>query len=186
VSVKRHVNDLQDRRYQDSEKLKTPDFVLMFMPIEGAFTLAIQSDPELHSTAWNKKVIIVCPSTLFATLRTISSIWRLELQNKNTMEIARVGGTLYDKVFGFIEDMEKIGKSISASQNAYDNSIKKLRDGRGSVISQTEKLKSLGAKASKNLCDTFPNMVNDDSLESDQIFNINESVSIEKNQAHFE
>lgn len=172
-SVKKHVSDLEGKRYQDSEKLKAPDFVLMFMPIEGAFTLAVQSDPELHRNAWNKKVVIVCPSTLFATLKIVASIWRFELQNRNTREIARVGGTLYDKFCGFFEDMEKIGKTISASQTAYENSIKKLRDGKGSIISQTEKLKMLGAKASKNLKNILPDLSEEtDLLEAEQSSNL--------------
>lgn len=155
-SIKKHVSDLEVRRYQDADKLKTPDFVLMFMPIEGAFSLAMQEEPELHSHAWGKKVVIVCPSTLFATLRTISSIWRLELQHKNVLEIAKRGGLLYDKVAGFVKDMLSLGKQLEISQTTYQNAMDKLQDSKGNMLQQTEELKRLGAKASKNLTEIIP------------------------------
>ena len=113
--MKAHVNGLEQKRYQDIEKLGTPDFVLMFMPIEGAYSLAMQQNRELHSYAWGKRVVIVCPTTLFATLQTIASLWSIERQNKHTEEIARQGGALYDKFVGFIEDMNKIGNRIGAA-----------------------------------------------------------------------
>jgi len=150
-SVRQHVKDLEARRYQDTEKLGTPDFVLMFMPIEGAYSLALQEDPSLHEFAWDKKIVLVCPSTLFATLKTIDSVWRLERQNKNADDIAKRGGLLYDKVVGFVKDMEDLGKKITAAQKTYDEAFGKLSSGRGSIITQTEHLKTLGAKASKSM-----------------------------------
>lgn len=150
-SIKAHVNGLEQKRYQDIEKLGTPDFVMMFLPIEGAYSLAVQEDRELHSYAWGKKVVLVCPATLFATLRTIASIWRIERQNVNAQEIARQGGALYDKFVGFIGDMEEINKHIHSLQRAYDNANNKLISGRGNLISQTEKLKQLGVKTTKSL-----------------------------------
>lgn len=159
ASVKKHVLDLEQRRYQDTEKLGTPDFVLMFMPIEGAYALAIQQDQELQTFAWGKKIVIVCPSTLFATLRTVASIWRLELQNKNAIEIAKKGGDLYDKVVGFVEDMQKIGDQIKNVDKTYGNAMSKLSEGRGNIIKKTEQLKELGVKASKSLP---KDMVSDD------------------------
>lgn len=152
-SVKLHVGGLEQKRYQDIDKLGTPDFVLMFMPIEGAFSLAMQRDPELHSYAWNKKVVIVCPTTLFATLRTVASLWRIESQNKNAEEIARQGGALYDKFEGFIRDMMAMGKQMTTVQNTYEQAMGKLSTGRGNLISGVEKLKQLGAKTSKSLPD---------------------------------
>lgn len=150
-SIKAHVNGLEQKRYQDIEKLGTPDFVMMFLPIEGAYSLAVQEDAELHSYAWGKKIVLVCPTTLFATLRTIASIWKIEQQNRNTLEIARQGGALYDKFHGFLSDMESIGQHIGRLHSAYDGAMGKLQTGRGNLISQAEKLKTLGAKASKSL-----------------------------------
>ncbi|MEK6746716.1 MAG: DNA recombination protein RmuC [Pseudomonadota bacterium] len=150
-SIKAHVNGLEQKRYQDIEKLGTPDFVMMFLPIEGAYSLAIQADSELHSYAWGKKIVLVCPATLFATLRTIASIWRIERQNVNAQEIARQGGALYDKFSGFLGDMEEINKHIHNLHKAYDNANNKLVSGRGNILNQVEKLKILGAKTSKSL-----------------------------------
>lgn len=150
-SIKAHVNGLEQKRYQDIEKLGTPDFVMMFLPIEGAYSLAIQADSELHSYAWGKKIVLVCPATLFATLRTIASIWRIERQNLNAQEIARQGGALYDKFEGFLSDMREIDKHITNLHKAYDNANNKLVSGRGNILNQVEKLKLLGAKTSKSL-----------------------------------
>jgi DNA recombination protein RmuC len=150
-SVRTHVTGLEERRYQDTDKLGTPDFVLMFMPIEGAYSLAIQQDHGLHSFAWDKKVIIVCPTTLLATLRTVSSVWRLVDQNKHSQEIATKAGALYDKIAGFVEDMEDIGKKIGATQKTYDEAFKKLSSGTGNILRRTEDLKLLGVKTSKKL-----------------------------------
>lgn len=166
-SVKKHVNDLEQRRYQDVEKIKTPDFVLMFMPIEGAFSLAIQQDRELHSFAWGKKVVMVSPSTLFATLRTISSIWRLELQHKHALEIARHGGLLYDKIASFIVDMQKLGYQLNQSQMTYAAAMNKLQDGKGNILTKTQQLQVLGAKTSKNLLKIIPDAFNEESKEDE-------------------
>jgi DNA recombination protein RmuC len=151
ASVRAHVNGLETRRYQDTEKLGTPDFVLMFMPIEGAYSLAVQQDAGLHSHAWDKKIVIVCPATLFATLKTIASVWRLELQNRNALEIARQGGNLYDKVASFVEDMQELGRKLGAAQNTYDETLKKLSTGQGNILKRTQDLKALGVKTSRNL-----------------------------------
>lgn len=151
TSVRNHVLGLEQKRYQDIDKLSTPDVVLMFMPIEGAFSLAVQHDPGLHSFAWDKKIAIVCPTTLLATLRTVSSVWRLALQNKHSQEIADKAGALYDKIAGFVEDMEDIGRKIGATQKTYDEAFKKLATGTGNVLRRTEELKALGVKTSKKL-----------------------------------
>lgn len=151
ASIRAHVQGLEQRRYQDTEKLGTPDFVLMFMPVEGAYSLAIQEDAGLHSYAWDKKIVIVCPSTLFATLKTIASVWRLELQNRHAQEIARQGGGLYDKIVGFVEDVQELGSKINGAQNAYHEALKKLSTGQGNILKRAQDLKALGIKASKNL-----------------------------------
>jgi DNA recombination protein RmuC len=150
-SVKGHVNGLEQRRYQDIESLGTPDFVLMFMPMEGAYALAVQQDRELHSYAWDRKIVIVCPATLFATLRTIASLWRMEMQNRNAKEIAEEGGKLYDKFIGLAEDMLKMGDGISKMQGQYEQIRSKLKEGKGNLISRVEKLRQLGAKTTKAL-----------------------------------
>ena len=125
--------------------------MLLFVPIESSFSFAVQIDAELFSDAWEKKVVIVSPSTLLATLRTISSIWKQERQNRNVLEIARLSGAMYDKFVGFIGDMEGIGKNIKQSQTAYDSAISKLTEGNGNLTKTAEKIKGLGAKANKQL-----------------------------------
>jgi DNA recombination protein RmuC len=148
-SIRAHASGLASKNYQDLKGLETPDLVLMFMPIEGAYSLAIQEDRELHSYAWDKRVAIVCPSTLFITLKTIASLWRIENQNKHADEIAKRGGALYDKIVGFLEDMQGIGHKMGGLQKDYDNAMSKLSQGNGNLISQAEKLRKLGAKTSK-------------------------------------
>lgn len=150
-NVRKRVNELEKKHYQGTDKLGTPEIVLMFMPIEGAFMLALQQDRELHEFAWNKKVAIVCPSTLFATLKTINSLWRLVRQNKNVQEIAKEGGALYDKIEGFVKDMQSLGKQLKTVEGTYDSAMNKLASGRGNILGRTEKLKLLGAKTSKSL-----------------------------------
>lgn len=150
-SVKNHVAGLEQKRYQDIEKLGTPDFVLMFMPIEGAYSLAVQSDPELHGYAWGRKIVIVCPATLFATLRTIASLWRIETQNRHAHEIARQGGVLYDKFIGFVEDMQAIDLHLGRAHESHTKAMNKLNTGRGNIVIGMEKLKQLGIKSSKSL-----------------------------------
>ena len=151
ASIRTHVQGLEKRRYQDTEKLGAPDFVLMFMPIEGAYSLAVQEDRGLHSYAWNKKIVIVCPSTLFATLRTINSVWQLERQNKNNAEIARQGGNLYDKIASFVEEMQHLGGKLAGAQKTYDEAMKKLSTGQGNILKRTQDLKELGVKVTKKI-----------------------------------
>lgn len=150
-SLKAHINGLEQKRYQSIEKLESPDFVMMFMPIEGAFSLALQSDSELHRYAWDRKIAIVCPTTLFATLRTVASLWSIERGNKNALEITRQSGALYDKFVGFIDDMEAIQKNINSLHKSFDSASNRLKDGRGNIMNQIENLKKLGAKAAKSL-----------------------------------
>ncbi|MGM0620159.1 MAG: DNA recombination protein RmuC [Bacteroidota bacterium] len=151
LSLKTQIKGLSEKHYQSARKLNSPDFVLLFLPIESSFSLAIQEDQELFSFAWDQKVVIVSPSTLLATLRTIASIWQQENQTRNALEIARQGGALYDKFVNFIGDMEKIGNNLRFTQNSYNDAMNKLSEGRGNLVRSTEKLKSLGAKASKEL-----------------------------------
>ena len=150
-SIRSHVNGLSSKNYHDLYQINSPDFVLLFMPIESAFSFAVQIDAELFSDAWDKRVVIVSPSTLLATLRTVASIWKQERQNRNVLEIARLSGTMYDKFVGFVTDMESIGKNIKQSQGAYEAAMNKLADGAGNLTKTAEKIKSLGAKANKQI-----------------------------------
>lgn len=150
-SIKSHVKGLSEKNYQNLYGVEGLDFVLLFIPIEPAFTLAVQHEPELFNEAYSKNIVIVSPTTLIATLRTISSIWKQEYQNKNAMEIARQGGALYDKFVAFTEDLKTIGKHIEGSDKAYKESMKKLFDGTGNLVKRAENIKKLGAKTSKNL-----------------------------------
>ena len=154
-SIRGHVLNLSSKNYHDLYQINSPDFVLLFVPIESSFSFAVQLDAELFSDAWEKHVVIVSPSTLLATLRTISSIWKQERQNRNVLEIARLSGAMYDKFVGFIGDMESIGKNIKLSQSAYDSAINKLTEGNGNLTKTAEKIKGLGAKANKQLDQKF-------------------------------
>jgi len=149
-SLRSHVKLLSEKNYQNAQNLNTPDFVLMFVPIEASFSVAVQGDGELFSYAWERKIVIVSPTTLLATLRTISSIWKQENQTKNALEIARLSGALYDKFIGFTEDMVKIKTNIDRTSNAYDDAVKKMKDGSGNIIRTAEKIKELGAKTGNN------------------------------------
>lgn len=158
-SIRSHVKLLSEKNYQNAHDINTPDFVLMFIPIEASFSIAVQGDGELFSYAWERKIVIVSPTTLLATLRTISSIWKQENQTKNAQEIARLSGALYDKFIGFTEDMVKIKANIDRTSGAYDDAIKKMKDGTGNIIRTAEKIKELGAKTgNKSLPAGFENL----------------------------
>lgn len=159
ISLRRHIKGLGEKKYQQIYEINTLDFVLLFIPIEPAFSAAIQKDPTLFNDAFEKNIVIVSPSTLLATLRTIASIWKLEYQNKNALEIARQGGALYDKFVGFLEDFQKIGSSLSNTQKFWDQTMNKLTTGHGNLVSRVEKLKQLGAKMTKKIPDE---LLNDD------------------------
>ena len=150
-SIRAHIKNLSGKNYQNLYQLESLDFVLMFMPIEPAFALAVQNDTTVFSDAFEMNIVIVSPSTLLATLRTIASIWRQENQNRNALEIARQSGALYDKFVGFVDDLVTIGKKIDDSKNSYVDAMKKLTDGRDNLVRKVEKIKMLGAKTSKNL-----------------------------------
>jgi DNA recombination protein RmuC len=154
-SVREHVKNLSDKNYSAAVSLDTPDFVLMFMPLESAFGLAIQYDPELFNYAWQRRIVIVSPTTLLATLKTVESIWKHEKQTQNALEIARQGNSLYDKFVNFINDLEKIGTQINSLQNTYQEAHKKLTSGKGNLVRQAERLKELGIKTEKSMSDKF-------------------------------
>jgi DNA recombination protein RmuC len=150
-SIKRHVEQLGDKNYHDLYKIESPDFVLLFIPMEPAFALALNEDATLYSRAFERNIVIVTPTTLLATLRTIDSMWTNQKQQENAYEIARQAGALYDKFEGFVADLTKVGNKMKDAQNEYQNAMGKLVDGRGNIITSIEKLKKMGAKAKKSL-----------------------------------
>lgn len=143
-SLRNHVKYLSERNYQDAFQVNTPDFVLLFLPIEASFSVAVQHDAELFSFAWEKKIVIVSPTTLLATLRTISSIWKQENQTRNAQEIARLSKSLYDKFLGFTDDMNKIKQNLDKASDSYNEALKKMKDGKGNILRTAEKIKELG------------------------------------------
>lgn len=151
LSIRSHIKGLGEKNYQTLYEIGSLDFVLLFMPIESAFSLAVQNDPGLFTDAYDRNIVIVSPSTLIATLRTIASIWRQENQNKNALEIARQGGQLYDKFVAFSEDLIKIGENLNTTKKNYDQAMNKLSAGKGNLVNRADKLRELGAKASKNM-----------------------------------
>ena len=160
-AVRSHIKGLSDKNYQDLYGLKSLDFVLMFVPIEPAFMLAVTHDRELYMDAWNKNVLLVSPSTLLFVVRTVANLWRQEAQTRNAQDIAKRGAELYDKLAGFVEDMESLGTRLNQAQKDYDGAINKLSTGRGNVIRQAEMLKKLGVKPSKSLPTPMVEIAND-------------------------
>ena len=150
-SVKNHIKELSDKNYQDLYGIRSLDFVLMFIPIEPAFMLAITNDKDIFMQAWKKNVLLVSPSTLLFVVRTVAHLWRQEAQSKNAQDIASRGAELYDKLVGFLEDLESLGAKLKQAQSSYDSAFNKLSIGRANVIRQAEMLKTLGVKPSKQL-----------------------------------
>ncbi len=148
-SVRSHIKLLGEKNYQTASGLNTPDFILLFIPIESSFSVAIQADQDLFNYAWDRKIVIVSPSTLLATLRTISSMWKQERQTKNALQIAEEGGKLYDKFVAFVEDLMNVGRKMDAAKADYVEAMKKLTDGSGNLVRRAEKMKELGAKVGK-------------------------------------
>jgi DNA recombination protein RmuC len=160
VSINRHVEQLGSKNYHDLYQMESPDFVLLFIPIESAFALALNEDTTLYNKAFEKNIVIVTPSTLLATLRTIDSMWTNQKQQENALEIARQAGALYDKFEGFVSDLIKIGKKMDEAKVEYQGAMNKLVDGKGNLIISVEKLKKMGAKAKKSLPENIVNRAN--------------------------
>jgi DNA recombination protein RmuC len=150
-SIRNHINGLSIKSYHNLYGINSPDFVLLFVPIESSFAIAIQNDQELFDFAWNKRVVIVTPSTLLATLKTVASIWKQEQQTKNAIDIAMKAGALYDKFVGFINDLKKIGDNIDKAKDSYLDAFGKLSSGNGNLIGRVETLRKLGAKATRQI-----------------------------------
>ena len=162
ASLNRHVSQLSDKKYEDLYQIESPDFVLLFVPIEPAFAVAINNDNQLYNKAFEKNIVIVTPSTLLATLRTIDTMWNNEKQQRNAIEIARQAGALYDKFEGLISDLTKVGKKMDEAKTEYKGAMNKLVEGRGNLITSVEKIKKLGAKAKKSLPETIIQRASED------------------------
>jgi DNA recombination protein RmuC len=173
-SIRNHIKNLSDKNYQNIHDDKSPDFVLMFIPIEPAFMLAISNDTSLWNDAWQKNILLVSPSTLLFVIRMIAQIWRSEYQSQNTKDIVKRGAELYDKLVGFVDDMQKIGEYMGRARDSYDKAYNKFKTGKGNLIRQAEMLKELGVKPTKQL----PEDVLDISLPVDlreEVINIADS-----------
>ncbi len=151
LAIRNHILTLGTKKYEELKGIRSLDFVLMFMPIEAAFMAAFNHDDKLFTDAFGQKIVVVTPTTLLATLRTIENIWRYEHQSRNSQEIARKAGTLYDKFRGFVEDMDKIGKQLDTCQQTYQGAMNKLTQGRGNLISQAQQLTELGVQVKKEM-----------------------------------
>lgn len=151
LAIQKHVKDLSEKQYHNLYPGSTPDFVLMFIPIDTAFSAALQGEPHLYQFAFEKDIVIVTSSTLLATLKTVDTMWRNEKQNKNAITIAEEAGKMYDKFVGFVEEMEKLGRQLDTAHNTYHDSMKKLSAGRGNLVKRAQDLKELGVKTSKSL-----------------------------------
>ncbi len=171
-SIKNHIKGLSLKNYEDIEEIKTLDYVLMFIPIESAFMLAMENDRELFSAAFEKNIVIVTPSTLLVTLKTIQNIWRYEKQNKHAQEIAKKAGDLYDKFVNFSDSLTDIGTNLDRAKKSYDVAVNRLSTGKGNLISQAQKIKTLGIKTKKefspNLVDNTEELGLLDTNENDQ------------------
>jgi DNA recombination protein RmuC len=166
-SLKKHVDQLSAKKYEDLYEMESPDFVLMFVPIETAFSAAINKDTSLYNNAFEKNIVIVTPSTLLATLRTIDSMWNNEKQQRNAIEIARQAGALYDKFEGFVSDLTKVGKKMDDAKTEYRGAMNKLVEGRGNIITSIEKLKKMGAKAKKSIPDSILKRAKEDDYDEE-------------------
>ncbi len=175
-SLRRHVDQLSAKKYEDLYEMESPDFVLLFIPIEPAFAIAINNDNSLYNKAFEQNIIIVTPSTLLATLRTIDSMWNNEKQQRNAIEIARQAGALYDKFEGFVGDLTKVGKKMDDAKDEYKGAMNKLVEGRGNIITSIEKLKKMGAKAKKSIPEPILKRAQEDDHDEEPTVLENEKI----------
>ncbi len=167
LSIKRHIKGLSGKSYERIEAFRSLDFVVLFIPVEAAFLTAIEHDTQLFNEAFERNILLVSPTTLLVTLRTINNIWRHEKQNQNALDIAKKGGDLYDKLVGFVESLDEVGKYLRLTQSAYEKAEGRLYTGRGSLVNRAEQLRQLGARTKKSLpdkrLDSSPDAVNEES-----------------------
>lgn len=164
-SMKNHVKILSEKNYFSSLEFNTPDFVLMFVPIESSFSLALQADQELFNYAWERRIVIVSPTTLLATMRTIASMWKMDKQSQHAFQIAEESGKLYDKFKLFMDDMVKVGNQLTSTRSTYEEAMKKLVTGRGNMVNQAEKLREMGARNTRRIDEKITQRAIDNSDE---------------------
>jgi len=150
-SMKNHVKALSEKNYFSSLEFNSPDFVLMFIPIESSFSVALQADQDLFNFAWERRIVIVSPTTLLATMRTVASMWKMDKQSQHAFQIAEESGKLYDKFKLFMDDMVKVGNQLSSTRTTYEDAMKKLVTGRGNLVNQAEKIREMGAKNTRRI-----------------------------------
>jgi DNA recombination protein RmuC len=163
-AIRNHVNDLASKNYQDLYEIKSLDFVMMFLPIEPAYMIAVQNDPNLWNFAYERRILLISPTNLIASLKMIANLWRVEYQNKNALEISRQSGELFNKFKGFVDDLEDIGKKINATQVTYEAAMNKLATGKGNLIRRAETIREMGVKTEKKL----PQTLLDKALDGDE------------------
>jgi DNA recombination protein RmuC len=164
LSVRNHIQELSSKNYQDIYQLKGLDFVMMFMPVEPAYFIAMQNDPDLWNYAYERRILLISPTNLIAALKMIANLWRVEYQNKFAQDIADQSGALYDKFADFVKDLMAIGEKIDATKNVYDISMNKLTTGKGNLIRRAEKIKALGAKTGKEIPKSLLDKANEDEI----------------------
>lgn len=167
LAIRNHIKGLSEQNYHDLYQMESPDFVLMFIPIETAFSSAINFEPKIYNEAFDKNIVIVTPSTLLATLKTIDTMWQNEKQKRNTIEIASEAGKMYDKLVLLLKDLEQLGKQMNTSKKSYDLAMNKLVEGSGNMISRAEKMKKLGAKANKAIDKAWVDRANEETKKLD-------------------
>jgi len=150
-SIQTHIQTLANKRYDHLEGINSPDYVLMFMPIEAAYLMAIEADSSIFEAAFDKRIAVVTPSTLYATLKLIEQLWRYERQSENVAKLTKQAGNLHDKFVGFIESFEDIETHIGRAQKSYDKALGQLKDGRGNLVNQVKTLADLSGKAKKEM-----------------------------------
>ena len=174
-SVKKHIDELSEKDYSAIEQINTPDFVLLFIPVEPAFGAALREDPNLYQYAFDRKIVLVTSTTLMATIKTVANLWKLEKQNKHAHEIARQAGNLYDKFSGFLTNMEDIGKALQKAMEAHEKGVGQLSSGSGNLVGRAEKLRALGIQTKKELPASFTQF--EEEIETPQ-----EELSLEEDQ----
>jgi DNA recombination protein RmuC len=169
ILLRQHLGDLRNQikrlSNQDYDQLpdvRSLDFVLLFVPIESAFSLAMEMDPGMFTSAFEQRIMLVSPTTLMLALRIINNLWRVEKQNKNALEIAQRAGAMYDKLAGVVEEVDRLGKQLSTVQGTYDNVYSRLATGKGNLVRQVETVRSLGASAKKTIAPSMIESANED------------------------
>ncbi len=160
-SIRNHITELSNKNYLDIYQVQSLDFIMMFLPVEPAYLVAIKEDPEIWNYAYDKRILLISPTNLLAALKMIASLWRQEHQNKNALEIARQSGDLLDKFYALLSDLNDLGNRLKLTQKSYDDAINKLSEGKGNLIRRAQRIEELGAKTKKKLPDNFESKAGD-------------------------